>query len=287
MPTVLGSHPSDVRNIVRALLAPMIFFLPVVTGFPEGFAALGVFVIYYFIGDTNYLLHLHVHRPFTRNRAFNLLLDLAMASVTAMTASNWRIQHVYGHHRGIDVLFRGEAAWELERYTPMRAISFCLRSIGPTFWRPLAISFRRGVLQNETRPINYRWAFVEHMLLIGLVAALAAIDLSMTLTYVIPMYLLTYFITRYVDYLNHYGCDEASPDKYEHANNSLSPSFNRYTHNFGYHTAHHLRPGAHWTDLPEIYAGIEDRIPGRCKKTVSWSFMLFPYHLYLGLRGRM
>jgi fatty acid desaturase len=90
-----------------------------------------------------------------------------------------------------------------------------------------------------------------------------------------------------VDYLNHYGCDERSDNPFEHANNSLAWWFNYTTHNFGYHTAHHMRPGAHWTELPAIHQTIADRIPKRCLKPFSWSFLLLPYHFYLSRSERM
>ena len=283
----LLKYREDRINVIRAFLAPMIFFLPFYTGLPAGYELAAMAVIYFLVGDTNYLLHLHIHHPFSRSRTLNLLIDLSMASVTAMTASNWRIQHLHGHHRGIEMLFRGSKAWESESYSPLRALSYCIRSMGPTFWRPLAQSFVKGALASDTYPINYRWALAEHGLLILLILFLAWLDVNLLLFYVFPLYALTYFITRYVDYLNHYGCDEESEDVFERSNNSLNPVFNRLTHNFGYHTAHHVNPRAHWTALPDIHKRIDEKIPERCKKAVSWSWVLLPYHFYLSRSGRM
>lgn len=280
-------HRADTLNVARALIGPMIFFMPFVTGFPAGYELLSVVVIYMLIGRTNYILHLHVHRAFSDSRTFNLILELCMGAVSGMTASNWRIQHVYGHHRGKDDLFRGDVTWELERYSPLRVASYCLRSIWPTFYSPYVEAFRKGVLRNETSPFNYRWAFVEQSLSVVLVVLLIAWQPAMALLYAIPIYVVTYLISRYVDYLNHYSCDEASADIHEHANNSLSPTFNFLNNNFGYHTAHHLRPSAHWTELPIIHRGIADKIPDQCVKRVSWSFLLLPYHVYLSRSGRM
>jgi fatty acid desaturase len=105
--------------------------------------------------------------------------------------------------------------------------------------------------------------------------------------FLLPWYYAIYFISRYVDYLNHYGCDEHSTDPYECANNSLSKLFNFVCHNFGYHTAHHLRPTAHWTELPSIHARIAHRIPQGQLKTFSWSCLLLPYHCLRAWRGKM
>jgi fatty acid desaturase len=215
------------------------------------------------------------------------VLDLSMGLTTGMTASNWRIQHRYGHRRGIDQPYRPDRAWETARYSALGALSFSIRSIWPTFWRPVAEAFRKGVLKDVKSPINYRWAFVEQSLLILFALSLLAWKPGLVLTFLLPWYALIAFISRYVDYLNHYGCDEHSPNPYERANNSLSPVFNRVCNNFGYHTAHHLKPAAHWTELPEIHAKIVDRVPARLLKPFSWSCLLLPYHCVLSWRGRM
>jgi len=281
------AHPADRLNAARALLAPVLLFTPYVTGVFEGYEFIYAVIIFAFIGKTNYILHLHIHRPFSRNRALNLLFDLSMGSVTGMTGSNWRIQHLYGHHRGIDLPYRGDRSWQIEKYSPLRAVSFTVTSLWSTFYGPIRESLRKGILANVTTPISYRWAFCEQMLLLVFVAVLLAWQPRLTLVYLLPWYVVTHFITRYVDYLNHYGCDEDNANPYVHANNSLSWWFNFRTHNFGYHTAHHIRPGAHWTELPEIHRMIADKIPKRHLKPFSWSAFLMPYHFYRARTGRM
>jgi len=284
---MLIANSADRLNVVRGLAAPIILFMPFWYGFPGNQPVLTFLVIFALIGETNYILHLHIHRPFATRPWLNLLLDLSMGAATGMTASNWRIQHRYGHHKGHDLPFRASHAWEMEKFTPLRALSFTTRSILPTFWHPIVESFRKGVLRNDREPINYRWAFTEQMLLIAFVLALAAWRPWLVLGFLLPWYALTAIISRYVDYLNHYGCDERSGDPYQWANNSLSPSFNWGCSNFGYHTAHHFNPAAHWTELPNLHARIVDRIPPERLKPFSWSCLLVPYHVYLARRGRM
>lgn len=281
------AHPADTFNIFRALLAPVVFFLP----FGCDFFADHIFVYFiallFLIGNTNYILHLHIHRPFTTLGGFNLLLDLAMGASTGMTASNWRIQHLLGHHKGDEQRYRARPNGELERYTVLNAISYSLLSIWPTFFLPIAEAFDKGVLARVKSPIDFRWAFAEQCLLLALVAALGLWRPALVVCYVLPWYALNFFMTRYVDYLNHYGCDESGANQLECANNSLSPWFNKLTNNFGYHTAHHFQPNAHWTELPRFHRAIADRIPQHCLKPYSWSCALMLYHFYLSSRGRM
>jgi fatty acid desaturase len=283
------AHPADRLNVVRGLTAPAILFAPFCYGFPDGYSAcaLTVLCIFVLIGSINYTLHLHIHRPFATKKWLNLLLDLSMGLTTGMTASNWRIQHRYGHHRGLDKPYRPDRAWETAEYSARGALSYTIRSIWPTFWQPIAESFRKGILANVTTPVNYRWAIAEQGLLAAVVFALLAWQPILVLVFLLPWYWTIYFISRYVDYLNHYGCDERSGNWYECANNSLNKLFNRSSHNFGYHTAHHLRPTAHWTELPEIHARIAHRIPAPRLKEFSWSCLLLPYHCVRARHGKM
>lgn len=281
------THPADRFNTLRAVIAPVLLFAPFVSPFASGYEPLYAVAIFTLIGKTNYLLHLHIHRPFSHSRALNLLFDLCMGAVTGMTASNWRIQHLYGHHRGVDLPYRGERTWHMEKYSALRALSYSIITLPETFTAPIVESFRKGVLANVTSPISYRWAFCEQMLLIAFVIALLCWQPRVTLIYLLPWYYVTHFITRYVDYLNHYGCDESSDNPFVRANNSLSWWFNFSTHNFGYHTAHHIRPGAHWTELPAIHSSLADKIPARHLKPFSWSVSLILYHFVRARSGRM
>lgn len=42
------------------------------------------------------------------------------------------------------------------------------------------------------------------------------------------------------------------------------------TCNLGYHTAHHKRPGTHWSLLPDVHEGIKDEIPAELVQTSFW-----------------
>src|SRR3954449_7927389 len=115
------THPADRVNAARALLAPFLLFAPFTVSFFEGYEIIYAIIIFMLIGKTNYLLHLHIHRAFSGSPLLNVIFDLSMGAVTSMTSSNWRIQHLFGHHRGIDLPYRGDRTWHMEKYSPLRA----------------------------------------------------------------------------------------------------------------------------------------------------------------------
>lgn len=282
---MLVKHPEDQLNVVRAVTAPFITFLPFVVGFPPGYEVLTWFFLWCLINDLNHVLHLHIHNPFTTSRPLNLLLDLSMGFATAMTASNWRIQHKLSHHNPrVGELCKGKP-WEIQQYSITGAISYSARTAPPIFLKPIAEAFRKGVLANRTRPINYRWGFAEQALFVCFVLGLLVWKPTLTISYLLPLYVLTYFVTRYTDYLNHVGC--GGDEIHEIANNCLNPTYNRLGNNFGFHTAHHLHPNAHWTTLPDLHREIEHLIPAERRKHYSWSGFLLPLHFLRSLQGDM
>lgn len=276
----------DLPLILRAFAAPFLFYSPFLVsalGADPGLLALCVFLA---PTNTNYILHLHAHRPLTRSAALNLLLDLCLGFSTGMTASNWRIQHVLGHHAGAEEAFRTQRVRLDAEYTPRRALSYSVASLWPTFYGPLRDAFRRA-RRGERAPIDYRWAFAEQALLILFVAALLRVDARLTLFYALPSFALIFIGTRYVDYLNHYGCDPHDESPFARSNSTLHDGFNRSHCNFGLHAAHHFRPDAHWSELPRIHAAVAAQIPPRQLKRFSWDYVSAPGHLRRAARKAM
>jgi fatty acid desaturase len=278
-------HGEDWPNVLRGAAAPLVFFFPYyANGFFAEAPLLYTLVIWLLLSDINHVLHVHVHCPFFKNRIANRVLDYTMGIVTGMTASNWRIQHVYGHHDSAVGDYVPMHGWEGRAYTPWGSLCYPVRSIWPIFSRPLTESFAKGVRAHLVAPLDYRYAFAEQLGFLLIVAALTVYQPWLTLTYLLPWYSLVYFVTRYTDYLNHVGCDVSN---YGHSNNTTHARYNQGQRNFGYHTAHHHAPAAHWTRLPELHDKIKDKIPADRIKSYSWSGYYLPYHWYLWLRNRM
>jgi fatty acid desaturase len=84
------------------------------------------------------------------------------------------------------------------------------------------------------------------------------LPLETVLVFLLPAFL-TLFHTMWATYEHHAGC---WPNKHiDSSRNRDNPLYNALTGNLGLHTAHHMRPGLHWSLLPALHAKIRDKIP--------------------------
>ena len=257
-------YKEDRLNLVRAVLSVPILLLPALTGLPDGWLGVGYgLAIWFLLNDMNFLLHQHVHNRWTTSPVANRGLDWLLSCVTGMSAYNWRQQHLLRHHRGDDSW--GKAFdWEFRRPTMLGALSYSLRGVPIVYLYPLWEAFVKGGLSNRREPISYRAAFAEQACVACIIATLNFLEPG----FYIPYYFFVLFFTRLTDYNNHVGCNQSA---YGFSNNTLLLCYNWTRNNFGYHTAHHYFPDAHWTELAARHAEIVDRIPSERCGTALWT----------------
>ncbi len=269
----LLNHKEDRIMLMRALMSLPILLLPLFPVFPSGALGFGAgLLVWFLLNDMNFLLHQHVHLPWTRSRILNRLIDVELSLVTGMTAYNWRISHLLRHHRGNDSWGHG-FDWELKRQSFLGGLSYSARGVPIVVFRPLIEAARRGWKGQQEEGINYRVAFLEQIAVLSVMATLC----WMAPTFYLPYYFSVLFFSRMTDYENHVGC--AGNGAFELSNNSLSESYNWVRYNFGYHTAHHFYPDAHWTKLPSLHEEFAERVPADRISRKAWTGLWTPPYL--------
>lgn len=216
------------------------------------------FAVWFFICRHNYILHNHVHCPFSRSRILNRILGVMLGFCTGMSTGIWKITHVHGHHveHKIDTLPSRSYVRYLEvderaPFTALAAASHAIRTAPIQLFLPAYIMALRSFTGTSFRRKFYRFYLLEFLLIYGLVGLFIWINPPKALFYFGLIYSLVYLASRYVDYVTHASSHAKS--EYSIANVCLHPKFNRTFWNFGFHVAHHVMPGAHWTTLPSIY----------------------------------
>lgn len=195
--------------------------------------------------------HHHQHVPFFRSKVCNRLMEIVFALQTGAVSNVWVLHHNIGHHENYLDQTKDESAWRAPDGRVMSANEYTLKLAATGYW---------CAFKNSKAHPQIRRTFIAMTLLhLVLVAALVYINpLNALLVFIIPM-TIGYLMTCRHTYDHHAGCSEE--DEYAASNNIMHKWYNIFTGNLGYHTAHHLRPGLHWSKLPAFHATIAHKIP--------------------------
>lgn len=210
--------------------------------------------------------HHHQHVPFFRSNICNRLIEVVFGLQTGAVANVWVLHHNFGHHDHYMDQEKDEAAW--------RDADGQAYSANEYTWK-LAVTGYYCAFRNGAAHPGIRRTFVVMTLLhVAVLAALLVINPFNALAiFIIPM-LISFVMTCRHTYDHHAGCSE--DDEYAASNNITHRWYNILTGNLGYHTAHHLRPGLHWSKLPQFHERIADKIPAQNYRGPGLPMSLLP-----------
>jgi fatty acid desaturase len=222
------------------------------TPFFCGIAVLPLAVLGMFVAPIN---HHHQHVNSFRFAWMNRLYDLVLASQSGVAPYGWVLHHNLGHH--VNYLNQrphenpDESRWTRADGTQMGIFEY---SIDLLLHHQIDI-FRVG----RRHPKYLRYFLLMKVPLWGLLGlGLWYRPLETFLVFLLPAFI-TLFQTIWATYEHHAGCEAST--HMDASRNRVNPVYNFLTGNLGLHTAHHKRPGLHWSLLPELHAQIQHDIP--------------------------
>jgi fatty acid desaturase len=195
--------------------------------------------------------HHHQHTVTFHSKPLNRILEFFYALHTGVTTNLWVLHHVLGHHRNFLDQTRDESSWKGSDGRAMSAIEYTVTIA--------ATAYYRGYQVGKKFPrVQYDFLLYSALTLLGVTLLCWFRFVPALCVFVFPMAISLMF-TAWVTHDHHSGLD--TDDEFQASYNNTNPIFNLLTGNLGYHTAHHYRPGLHWSKLPKLHEKIRYRIP--------------------------
>lgn len=195
--------------------------------------------------------HHHQHVATFEHAILNRMLEVMYALQTGVTTHAWVLHHSLGHHVHYLDQERDQSRWRRKDGTKMGELEYAFSVALTAYPRAWAV----GASYPEKRR-TFLWMGLLTLALVITLVALRPIP-GLFVFVIAPLFSL--WGTAWATYVHHAG---RSTDSHAVAsNNILQPAYNVWTGNLGYHTAHHTRPGVHWSLLPELHRQLASEIP--------------------------
>ena len=220
------------------------------------------FISIYIKGFTCSLNHHHQHYNFFSKKWANRGIELIMGLQTGVVGELWVLHHNLGHHQNYLDRRKDESGWQKDNSETMSVFEYTMIVGTTTYIRALRV--------------GQRYPHKQKRLIQNIVIIIAAIAFftwynwyNALFVFILPMLILLY-ATVFDTYKHHAGLDVKDP--YQATYNIVDPTYNWFTCNLGYHTAHHLQCGKHWSELPALHRQIEDKIPRSLYRKANFPF---------------
>lgn len=250
-PRTLLRHPADLWPLAVAgtvFLAQLALFFG---ARGTGWAALGVLALLPLQTVTIACTHNHHHKAVFSAGWLNRLYEMVLFFETGLPPGLLTLHHNLGHHQQYLTPAADTLRWKRPDGTAMGFAEYLLVNFRDVYPHTLALGRRYPGALGTFRKFLIPCALA--------LAGLAVLDpLRCLLVYVLPMNLMILNVVR-IGYTHHAGLEAG--DHLHASRNEAGRLYNLLTFNSGYHTAHHVKPGLHWSELPRFHREIREGIP--------------------------
>lgn len=194
------------------------------------------------------ITHNTVHAPVFRSRFLNRLFQVALTNCYGHPVSMYVPGHNLSHHKFTQQPKDRMRTDKLRfRWNLLNQLFFSF-VVGPTIFADNARFAQRMRTQNP------KW-FAQLMVEVAAYAAFLgltfALDWQKFLVFIVIPHQYAAWGIMGINFVQHDGCDGDHP--YNHSRNFVGKVVNWFTFNNGYHGMHHMKPGLHWSLLPEAH----------------------------------
>lgn len=194
------------------------------------------------------ITHNTVHVPMFRSRGMNKLIQVLLTLCYGHPVSAFVPGHNLSHHEYTQTPRDWMRTSKLRfRWNLLNQLLFFHWVSGPI----TKANLQYALVMRKARPRWFRQLLLEAAVWISLMALLAIIDWRAFLMYVLIPHQFAGWGIVGINFIQHDGCDPNHP--VNHSRNVVGRWVNWWTFNNGFHGAHHMKPGLHWSLLPDYH----------------------------------
>lgn len=208
--------------------------------------------------------HNQRHAPIFRTAQANHAVNCALSVLMGSPSARLHQVHLSNHHR----YFRDTRDWTC--YKSVARGTGWRRSLTYMVQAARTIQAHRRELQGN-HPALDRALLWERRILYPTALVCLVLNPRVVLLLWLPAWMGALGLLLLANLLNHDECELES--ELDHSRDFLSRAENWLLFNNGFHTAHHLRPHLHWSELPVMHARVV--APGKDPRFVRGSMLAF------------
>lgn len=209
-------------------------------------AAVGIALLSFFCAV---ITHNTVHTPVFKARRLNSLFQVALSLTYGHPVSMYVPGHNLSHHKYTQQPKDRMRTDKLRfRWNFLNQLLFSF-VVGPPIFKENA---RFAKAMRTKNPKWYRQFLLELVCYLGFLGLLLVLDWQKFIVFVMIPHQYAAWGIMGINFVQHDGCDGSHP--YNHSRNFVGKLVNWFTFNNGFHGMHHMRPGLHWSLLPEAHA---------------------------------
>lgn len=269
-------HRSDIQSVVYMLLAPALLWLMWQYGptMPM-WVWVPVYALQLLIAVTFAVMcHNHKHLPMWKNKVLNHLTDNWLTVFYGFPVFAWVPTHMHNHHNHVNTLPDYTRTYRVsEQNNLLTLLSYPTLSGG--FQQPAVRAYFSEMWRKDRSKALF--LMIQLMSLVLFTGFFLWLDWRLALVYVMIPQQVSLFSVLIFNYVQHIHADEET--EYNNSRNFLGRLLNFLLLNNGYHTAHHLWAGVHWSQLPQKHKEVEHLIHPSLNETDFGWYLLRTYVL--------
>lgn len=272
---MLLKYKEDLRTLVFLIFGSIIFLLLWIAetiNFPL------YFIFLLFSISICSINHNHSHIPIWKSNALNKVTDYWIIVFQGHPLFLFHPAHNINHHTYCNTKIDYNHTWKYKNRNDF--IGFLTHPIISAFTLAQIIPEYLSYLFSNNK-LKFLDAIFQYLFLISYLSIALLSDAIKTIIIIIIPQLVSLFYLLASNYLQHAHTNEKC--QYNNSRN-FTGYMNKVLFNSGFHTAHHLWPQIHWSQLPKAHENIKHKIHPKLNEKSLIGYMLNTYILAIFIK---